>query len=472
MSFATSSDRIFNLDSSTMPTLTLESLPYDIFHHILLEIDEKADLDNLCLAFPNSAGRFVQQHPGILDNIYWSEIERLYILPLALLNFRFHRSHASSRVLSCLGPQGRRETTTSSLYSWIWGRPNSRDNLVGEINPASIRRARAVIKSLDATTASQMKALHLQIEKLADIFVNYQLKPHYSPSFSSRIYRPLTTTERKRVMKAIYKAWVIILWMRSESERNRFQPTDVDCEDPSRIPDMDLRFYAKWTDNWRFWDAREAEVVMSVLWKEIPKRVSEEGFGKQWPAVESWETIGSEPWVIPADDTRKNTIYIDRSTDLIDFIITGSKFDLEKHVELLECLGDKDMAMEAMRTLLLSDGDTRWVFNEPGSQNGGIDASHRTQLLIRCDAQLKRTQYSGMAKVHKDTAGDMYCDPPLRRLVKGRGGVIVVSEFEDRARNDNWTEAERVIVRDCMWDDQRLEELGYQFPEFWPVRKP
>ncbi|KAK6348933.1 hypothetical protein TWF730_009694 [Orbilia blumenaviensis] len=426
-----------------------ESLPYDVFLHILCEIDEKADLDSLRLAFPDSVPSFLQAHPKILDRAYWNEIERDYLLPLALLNFRFHRSHEAARILECLNPP---KLQLGMSVAWV---------LNGDEDPSkkanSIRRA--TIESLNADTVSQMRTIHEDIERLANIFTDHQLKPHYS----SRSYRPPTTSERLRVMKAIYNTWMVMLSKITRREFELGHLTDLYLPDISGVEHRDVKIYSDLNNAWGFWDAREVEVVMELLWEEIPRRVAEEGFGEQPLKSKPRRIIGRDTWFLQ-DETAE--IYIREHIDLIDFIYTEKEFSPGKQAELLESLGNGKKAREAIDTLVRSDKCAKSVFHQDGAQRGEISVIFRTGMLRNCREAVRNLLYMGLRRCALGKDMDTYRAPPLRRLVKGIDGAVEVPQRYRGLIEKNWTLSDNVMVADCMWDDGRLQELGYQTPRF------
>ncbi|KAK6533431.1 hypothetical protein TWF694_002371 [Orbilia ellipsospora] len=456
-----------------MARKNIESLPYDIFLHILSLIDDKADLDNLCLALPHSASRIVSKHPTLLDRLYRAEIRDHFLLPAALLNFRFNRSHEAAAVLEKLDPLGLASPYHSQLVINGNGYNNGYDSdsdsdtdeddigsLGGDIYDdeeeedserlVNIR----VMQSISEQTATQMKYIHTRIERLAQIFMKYQLDKHQQTETATQKCRPPTADERRRVIKAVYNAWLVVI-------TRLFAMLGASDDGNSGVPGVDRKLYINLTTAWEFWETKEVGTILEVLWKEIPVQVidlaSEGGFS----------AVGQR-WVIKEENRR---YYISSPLDLIDFAFTGGNWNLDKHIQLLECHGDEKRAKEFLINLVTTDEDSKRIFTIGTSSA----VTARTNLISKCEERIRsviRTAWNKENSVHQNQ--DRFCTPPARRLVDGRNGTLEVVKYEERgsSRETNWTTMAQVKVKDCVWDDWRLEGWGYHFPEFvYPPRR-
>ncbi|KAF3903495.1 hypothetical protein ABW20_dc0109003 [Dactylellina cionopaga] len=257
-----------------MPSINLESLPYDIFLHTLTFIDDKGDLDNVCLALPNSAAKIVAMNPRILDTMYWMEIQQHFLLPVALLNFRFHKSLDAAAVLKQL------RLSSSDYLQEIKDRENGNGNILEIMRRFRARRfgncnekydpkenIDAILEAINQQMAKQMKNIHIQVEKLASIFIQYKLRAHHP---LPEEYTPPTPDERRRIIQAVYRASLIDT-IREENT--------ITYETFPETTSMDRPIYSNLLKSWGFWDLKETAAVMDVLWTEIPKKIIEEASG-------------------------------------------------------------------------------------------------------------------------------------------------------------------------------------------------
>ncbi|KAF3928922.1 hypothetical protein AA313_de0204137 [Arthrobotrys entomopaga] len=458
-----------------MARKNIESLPYDIFLHILSLIDDKTDLDNLCLALPDSASNIVSKHPTLLDKLYRTEIRDHFLLPVALINFRFNRSHESAAVLEKLDPLGlaspyhSQQAINGNGYNndnsdsdsdtdeddidslgggYIYDDEDREEEEEEEEEDGDRQVNMMVMQSISEQTATQMKYIHIRIERLAQIFMKYQLDSHTEGT--GRKSRPPTADERRRVIKAVYNAYLVVI-------TRLFAMQGPLADGDSGLPGVDRKLYINLTTSWEFWETKEVGTVMEVLWKEIPTKVidlaSENGF-----------SIAGQKWVIKGENRR---YYVNSQMDLIDFAFTGSNWNLDKHIQLLEChmYDDEKGAKEFLTTLVTTDEDSKQVFTPSISSV----VATRTNLVLKCQERIRsviQTAWNKENLVHQNQ--DRFCTPPARRLVSGRNGMLEVIKHEERSslRETNWTTLERVMIRDCVWDDWRLEGWGYYFPEF------
>ncbi|KAF3216838.1 hypothetical protein TWF679_002679 [Orbilia oligospora] len=244
--------------------LSFTSIPLDAIYQILHTIDNKPDLDNLCLAFP-CIGEIVAENTHIVKQLYWKEIQNDFFMPLALLNSTLNKSDEASQLLQSLVPPKHSEDDDDET--------GTEDSNI-QLTPA------ALVKTLSPQTTFNMTIIHMQIEKLAYIFMKTQLESHYPPP---QIYRSPTCGERMRVIMAVYRAHIMVA-MRfvnhpkfpiSSSTYNTYLEISE-----KMIPHIQQEvFYILW-DQWNYWDFKEVGVVLDKLWSELPMAVYREALGK------------------------------------------------------------------------------------------------------------------------------------------------------------------------------------------------
>lgn len=309
--------------------MNLESLPYDVFHHILLQIEDKSDLDSFCVALPNSVGKIIEENRLIVEGLYWTEIHERYLLQVSLINFKYHKSNDAADLLERVDPynvkgyirrkrqQHRNDyassdseddmdvsgsaggapgggggggaigNTTSGGGGGGAGEGSSDNNVSGQDDPPPV-----IPKEFDEVTQRQILDIHAQIESLARIYLKTQLEKHY-PGVA---YRPPSATERARVIKAVYNAVTIILDRLSTMEQLDFGIRtqngisifggilNLTPQIPLvEFPDIDRAVYVTLCKSWGFWDTMETMTVLEVLCKEIPIKIIEDVSGvKFW----------------------------------------------------------------------------------------------------------------------------------------------------------------------------------------------
>lgn len=156
---------------------------------------------------------------------------------------------------------------------------------------------------------------------------------------------------------------------------------------------------------------------------------------------------------------------------LIDFMFTSPTWNLAKHVQLLNCRDDTAAANNFLTEFLVDDHERDLVFTKiptnplpiPMIQN-----IHRIHLFRKVDEKLLSEKISSWERETRKHNGDQYDSPPQRRLVSSRtnGRILDLRWWDKKDRAGNWVMEEGVVISDCLWDDFRLEEWGYIFPEW------
>ncbi|KAK6512142.1 hypothetical protein TWF481_001034 [Arthrobotrys musiformis] len=474
--------------------LSLETIPLDALYQILLRIDNKTDLENICVASP-AIECFAAENTHIVDGIYWREIKNEFLMPLALLNSMFNRSDETLGLLRSLwipdqsedGGQGEEdlEVETGSHD------PDPEEDGEGEEkdkkDPNSI--APRTLDSLSPETIAQMKSLHIQIEKLARIFMNRQLERHYPPPAS---YRSPTAEERARIIMAVYRAYImvnmrfVILWdypMSSAMFNTHLEITDM------MTPQIEQDAFTILSNQWTYWELKEMGVVLERLWCQIPTEVLEEAIGRDADMDEVLVKIlcrrvrRRSSGIIPAGSSTKhpNPEFAERYVwkewikDMISFIFSMRDWNPERHVEFLDNLGHRQKSIEWLSAITSNDDCLLPLVTWEQTPNcHSMNVALRTKIYALTEI---RILYLVQEELRKDVyarPGYMwYCRPPPRRLIKGETGLVSVPRFEDTKFSreaQTWVSSGQenvcTMVEDCMWDDWRLEGWGYHFPEF------
>ncbi|KAK6526851.1 hypothetical protein TWF281_010048 [Arthrobotrys megalospora] len=416
----------------TSNKLLLECLPYDVFILILSAIDEKADLDNFCLAYPDSVGAFVAECPSIIDNLYQREIGDYFLIPAILLYYRFYCTNATDRIINGLA------------FTWLEihdgkGRYPFDPNVYTETTREQSNKIKS--QSLDTALVSLVKDIHAQAEKTAQKFIKCQLGNHdyraaSSPSAKpSHDYRPPTADERRRVIKAVYLAWLFMVSPLSFKGR---PSSDAVGSAMSRL----IRRSG-------FWDVCGAEVVMQVLWESIPVPATQEEKGE--PLEESASTRGfiedaMGGWV-------RDPLYA-LSIKLGDGLTTEESEELFNYI---------------FNTVFASCSQA----DRPGEEYFSSTDIFRHSVLKYAYEELNEMKMQKMIGLTFDNdSQSLFYVPAVKRLVgKGGSGALIHDVIPGRPRHTrNWAEMDNVMINDCMWDDWRLEEFGYTVPtSFFPV---
>ncbi|KAF3172293.1 hypothetical protein TWF225_010395 [Orbilia oligospora] len=438
--------------------LSLTSIPLDAIYQILHTIDNKPDLDNVCLAFP-CIGEIVAENTHIVKQLYWKEIQNDFFVPLALLNSTLNKSDEASQLLQSLVPPKHSEDDDDET--------SAQDSNI-QLTPA------ALVKTLSPQTIFNMTITHMQIEKLAYIFMKNQLESHYPPP---QIYRSPTCGERTRVIMAVYRAHIMVA-MRfvnhpkfpiSSSTYNTYLEISE-----KMIPHIQQEvFYILW-DQWSYWDFKEVGVVLDKLWSELPMAVYREALGKGLD-------VDCNLFEVLQRRVRRKTESSSRQTeaewmdDSISFMFSMRDWNPGKHVEFLENLGNRKKSADWLFATA-NDGDCLfpWIDWDDTPNCHKMNVALRTHLYFTTALRIRYLETEEITKETYTRPGQTwYCRPPPRRLVKGITGQVAVPRIKDTKYSRvsrTWISPNQenvcAMVVDCLWDDWRLKELGYFLPEF------
>ncbi|EPS39214.1 hypothetical protein H072_6994 [Dactylellina haptotyla CBS 200.50] len=444
-------------------TANIGSLPYELLVQIISQIDDKGDLDSLCLALPESAGNIITKYPKVLEKVYQSEIRAKCLLLNAVITFQYHCSTDIAALLRAIDP--RTQANTSSRRTQEQALDEQRDSYFAhdEQSQYSYQRDEASVRIENALSCtkpeiiSQMINTHVQVEKLSRIFIRYQFDAHQQTAKQA----PASCGERSRVITAIYRT-LLIVFMRL-MYRGNFLGSIVDSgtrEDERCVAYVNWQYMGGLSNAWSIWEVKEISAVVDVLWKEIPSKVI--------ISASDGKIYRQGGWVIEKGEEKLNVNY---PVEAINILFTEREWNLNTQVQFLECLGDRQKAEEFVVDHITRDPQAATILSgQQGSIGYNADITFRSNLIGRCEERIRSiTQIKALAHAKSNT------DHPLlspRRLVKGDTGVLYMqtSTHQGLQKTVDWTAFGPVELRDCVWDDFRLEQLGYHFPELVQYR--
>ncbi|KAK6348934.1 hypothetical protein TWF730_009695 [Orbilia blumenaviensis] len=425
--------------------LTLQSLPHDIIWCILANIDNKPDLTNLCTVLPNTAGSLTKKWTSLYDRLCWQEIDGFYFPYLAVLDLAFNGNDEAAMTLGY--------SVAHPAF------PNNASLRIYSFHKWDKEFCRSARVSLPGETVSRIKDIHLQIERMAEIFMEHRLESHHSPP---EAYIQPTLEERGRIVKAVYIAWIIGL--------------QISIESPNPDPSLRSRGFGggamilfkslcgRLTRQWPFWEVRGAKVAFSILWSEIPRELSERLFGE----------LGE-----------LNTRGCDNVTRFLDFIFSSHEWNADKYLKLFDRRGNEELHPETADTEILkymrSFGAASMgiMFDFPAGLASRLilermdiaqrlkreyffHVEQRIQLYESLASRPNDPHLSDIPPEAKRLIGDV--PPPSNTLP--RYWCRPVCAYIGNGRTLwNWTKMATVNIEDCLWDDWRLEGWGYRFPQ-------
>ncbi|KAK6526850.1 hypothetical protein TWF281_010047 [Arthrobotrys megalospora] len=424
-----------------MAGLTLQSLPHDIIWCILVSIDNKPDLANLCAALPDTAGTLTQKWTSLYDRLYWDEIEEHHFPHLSVLNLLFNGDNSAVKMLK---PPFRFYDNGAAMRSRI------------RICLPDAQVYRPVRHSLSLETACRMKEIHVQIERMAEIFMRYQLEGHHPPPES---YRQPTVGERRRVIKAVYNAWLIGLGVLLDPLNT--DPSLVSSKLGPKVGPLYSSWYGRLVSDWTLWEMKETRAVFNILWKEIPRKLSQRYFSK-----------------LVIEKGRDNV------PQFLDFLYSDHEWSPGKYLTLFDRRGGQDDVTDAeMLKYLGSYGAaTRGVSCSPPSsppprlllERLDLNQRLKRQFLGQFDQKLQsHERYPKESRGNSRWGCRPDAFPEFRRLIGKSPPPPPPADHLSRYRLIrqeymtplwNWTRMGNVMLDDCLWDDWRLEGWGYQFP--------
>lgn len=439
---------------------SLGSIPFDAIYEILLRIDNKPDLDNLCLAFP-CIEELVAKHTHITNRLYWKEIKNDFLMPLALLNSTLNKSEEAMQLLRSLAPSKESDD-----------QPESDKTDTGHVDSTVQKAQTAMLKSLTPRTILNMRTTHIQIEKLAYIFMKNQLESHHPPP---KTYRSPTADERTRIIMAVYRSYIMVI-MRFVNHSdfpisNSTYTVNLEIVE-TMIPRVQQDVYHILWNQWKYWDIKELGVVLVKLWYELPMAVFKEAIGRDPDADADLLNILRQR---VRCRERSRQIKAEWLEDLVSFIFSMRGWNPGKHAEFLENLGHRRRSADwLIDTARNRDCLYPFILWEETQNCQIVNVALRTHLYFITALKIRCLETGEISKETYTRPGQTwYCRPPSRRLIKGATGIVAVPRVEDSTLTRaprTWIspnqESVCAMIEDCLWDDWRLEEWGYHFPEF------
>ncbi|KAK6333414.1 hypothetical protein TWF718_011226 [Orbilia javanica] len=464
------------------PDHPFRNLHYDAIFEILLRIDNKPDLENLCLAYPYLGG-IVNERRYILNRLYWEEIRYDFFMPLVLVSSALTRSEVYLEILLSLLPPENSGDGEEEEEEGEEEEEEEEESAEGEgdipkfqeidIESTDMKKTiKKLIDSLSPDTALAMAKTHRDIEKLAYIFMNNQLEQHHPPP---QACRSPTAGERTRVMMAIYRAYVMVL-MRFVNQPGfpvsaSLYNTYLEIAELMRPAAEQDVFHLLWRE-WDYWDLKEVGIVLDKLWFDLPVAIFREALGTGLDVDTQFVNVLQSRVRRREDSHHTEMEWID---DMISYMFSARTWNPEKHAEFLGYLGRRRRSSNWIIVMIM-DGESLepFILWEDTPNCHQMNAVLRTHIYYMTALRIRFLETEAIREdMYINPGVPLYCRPPARRLVKGATGRVIVPTTQDLAFSRvarTWLSPNQenvcTAIEDCLWDDWRLEEWGYHFPEF------
>ncbi|KAK6360955.1 hypothetical protein TWF730_007070 [Orbilia blumenaviensis] len=285
---------------------------------------------------------------------------------------------------------------------------------------------------------------HRGIIQHCERFMQREMKPRMEarPLNEDRVEPPPTNSERRRVMQALYKIWLLLkLHHVRVSEPEKFAVSSVNIGTQSYPLRADIARYLKL---WDYWDLKVVQVLLPIFWNDMKAKYDKRGEHLIRMALCRHE-------LACRDDYTYFVLFLNATLHLY-FPHTGLKWisrssnetEIRKHIQNV--------------AEFLSDEDQRSHFETLGDFTG--------------------IAYIYFQQIHGSTSGEngfpgpeVFDSIPLKRLCRpGRAMDEYTMQGPEGKRRFlkslNHASLAQADLQSCMWDDWRLESWGYFIPNF------